>query len=59
MKRLDTTGHLYTPAQAAVVVAQLQANDPDWTYTVVHDPKGTGYSYILITDEEGELVGTY
>ena len=58
MKQLDTTNHLYTPAKAEVVAAQLQAGDPDWTYTVIHDPKGTGYSYIVITDEEGVRVGT-
>jgi hypothetical protein len=59
MKRLDTTEHLYAPATAIAVAATLQAGDPDWTYTAVHDPKGTGYSYIVITDEDGEVVGKY
>jgi hypothetical protein len=51
--------HLYQPAQAEQIAAQLQESDDDWTYRVVHDPKGTGYSYITIYDEEGELVGKY
>ena len=60
MKQLDTTEHLYSPTQAEQIVRQLQAGDEDsWTYTAVHDPKGTGYSYIAIHDEEGMLVGKY
>jgi hypothetical protein len=57
MKQLDTTHKLFSPAQATAVAAELQAGDPDWTYTAVHDPKGTGYSFITITDEDGVLVG--
>ena len=59
MKLLDTTEHLYAPAKAEAVAAELQAHDEDWTYKVVHDPKGTGYSYIAIYDEDGEFVGKY
>ena len=59
MKQLDTTAHLYSPTKAEQVAAQLQAGDMDWTYTVVHDPQGTGYSYIMITDEDGAMVGKY
>lgn len=57
MKLVDTTPTLFTPAHAEAVAAELQAGDADWTYTVVHDPKGTGYSYITITDEDGERIG--
>ena len=31
-KTLDTTHHLYTPAQAEALAAQLQASDDDWTF---------------------------
>ena len=57
-KLLDTTHHLYTPAQAEALAAQYQAGDPDWMYVVVHDPAGTGYSYITVIDEDGECVSS-
>jgi DUF438 domain-containing protein len=57
MKMMDTTEHLYAPAKAEALAADLQAGDADWTYTVVHDPKGVGYSYIAIYDEDGNFVG--
>jgi hypothetical protein len=56
-KTLDTTSHLYTPAQAEALAARLQASDPDWRYVPVHDPKDTGYSYITVVDEDGEFIG--
>lgn len=57
LKLIDTTGHLFTPAAAEAKAGELQAGDPEWTYVVVHDPAGTGYSYIEIRDESGEAVG--
>ena len=56
MKTLDTTETLFAPAKAIKVAAELAAGDPDWTYTVVHCPRGTGYSFINIFDEDGEFV---
>lgn len=57
MKLIDSTTKLFAPAKAEEVAASLKAGDPDWDYVVVHDPKGTGYSYISIFDEDGEFVG--
>ena len=57
MKMLDTTSKLFSPQEAIKVAAEMAAGDPDWTYTVKHDPKGTGYSFIEIYDEDGEFVG--
>lgn len=57
MKLLNNVAKLFTPDQAVKTVNNLQAGDPDWTYVAVHDPKGTGYSFINIFDEDGELVG--
>jgi len=59
MKKLDTTETLYTKEEAEKVAAELNANDDDWTYTAIHDPKGTGYSFIIIHDEDGEFVAKF
>ena len=60
MKLLDTTEHLYAPATAETVAAALQAGEEEgWTYRVVHDPTGRGYSYIAIYDDDGEMIGKY
>jgi hypothetical protein len=56
MKLIDTTHTLYTPEEAERIAAEMNATD-DWAYTVRHDPKGTGYSFIEIIDEDGEYVG--
>ena len=56
MKLLDTTPHLFTHADAVKIANELHTGDPDWTYIVVDDPKGTGYSRIVIHDETGEYV---
>ena len=56
MKILDTTHQLFTPEQAATIAAQMNASDEDWTYVAKHDPKGTGYSFIEIYEEDGEIV---
>ena len=56
MKMLDTTHKLFPKDEAIKVAAELKAGDPDWNYTPVHDPKGTGYSFIEVYDEDGEFV---
>lgn len=50
------THTLYTPAKAEAVAAEMNETDEDWSYVVVHDPKGTGYSFIEVYDEDGILV---
>lgn len=50
---------LFAPAKAEEVAAALHEGDEDWDYRVVHDPKGTGYSYIDIYDEDGEFVSAF
>ena len=49
--------NLYNPEEAEAKAQMLQELDPDWTYKTVHDPKGTGLSFIEVHDEDGELVG--
>ena len=56
MKRIDTTPKLFTPEKAITVAAEMGAKDEDWTYAPDHDPKGTGYSRVIIHDEDGEFV---
>jgi len=46
---------LFNPKDAEEKALELNESD-DWTYKVVHCPKGTGYSYIEIYDEEGEFI---
>jgi hypothetical protein len=49
---------LFLPADADMVAAAMQdGEDEGWTYKAVHDPNGTGYSFIEIRDEAGILVG--
>ena len=48
----------FTPAEADRVKQELQANDPDWTYVVKHDPTGKGYSFIEIY-EDGEFISRF
>lgn len=54
--KINTTSKLFTPADAEAKAAELKAGDPDWDYRVVHDPKGTGWSFIEVYDEDGEFV---
>ena len=54
-KMLNTTSNLYAPERAEEIAKEMNASD-DWTYTVIHDPAGTGYSFIEIYDEDGEFV---
>lgn len=50
--------NLFPPERAEEVARDLRAADEDgWTFTAVHDPKGTGASYVEIRDETGEPVG--
>ena len=57
MKTLDTTEVLYSPGKAREVVRALNDGDLDgWTYQVVDDPAGEGFSRIAVYDETGEFV---
>jgi len=46
---------LFTYEIAKEKAKELNDND-DWTYKVVPCPKGIGYSFIEIYDEDGEFV---
>ena len=46
----------YTPEEAERIAKILNETDEDWNYIVKHDPKGTGYSFIEVYDEENEFV---
>ena len=48
---------LFTKEKSIEVAVMMQENDPEWTYTPVHCPKGTGYSFIEIYDEDGLFIG--
>ena len=48
---------LYSPEDAIAKAQILQEGDLDWTYEAIHDPKGLGWSFIEVRDEDGELVG--
>ena len=51
------THRLMSPEAAEIKAAALNADpDEDWTYRAVHCPKGTGYSYIAVYDEDGEFI---
>jgi hypothetical protein len=50
---------LLEPERAEQIALDLQEEDPDWSYQVRHDPKGTGLSFIEIFDEEGKFVGRW
>ena len=47
---------LFTPEKAEALAGQMSLDEPEWTYTADHDPKGTGYSRVKVTDEDGEFV---
>lgn len=57
MKLIDTTPSLFTPEKAEALAAEMGTEDDEWTYKADHDPKGTGYSRVVIHDEDGEFVG--
>lgn len=54
--KINTTHKLFNPKDAEDKAVELNAGDPDWDYRVVHDPKGTGFSFIEVYDEDGEFV---
>ena len=56
---LNTTSQLFPPTLAEAKASELKLGDPDWDYKVSHDPKGTGYSFIEIYDENGEFVAKF
>jgi hypothetical protein len=46
------------PADAELAATMAEAEDGcGWKYVAVHCPKGTGFSFINIFDEDGEFVG--
>ena len=56
MMKLDMTKKFYTKEKAEAVAAEMNATDDDWVYVAKHDPKGTGWSFIEVYDEDGEFV---
>jgi hypothetical protein len=53
---ISTPTTYFTRDKVDAAAAELAKSDPDWEYRVVNDPKGTGYSFIEIYDEDGEFV---
>jgi len=50
----------FSREKANETAAMLNADEyDDWTYVAKHDPKGTGYSFIEIYDEDGEFVSDF
>jgi hypothetical protein len=49
---------LYSPEDAEANAQILQAGDSDWTYEAIHDFMGTGWSSIVVHDEDGDLIGS-
>ncbi len=58
MTLLNQPAKLFEPTEAELIAADMQSEDPEWTYTVRHDPTGRGYSLIDVFDEDGEFVAT-
>ena len=55
---LNPVPNALPPNEAEALATRLNADEDDaWTYSVQHDPKGTGGSLIVIHDEEDEHVG--
>ena len=48
---------VFNADQIEAVLRDLRESDPDWTYTPVYDPKGSGKAFVEIYDEDGEFVG--
>ena len=55
-KKIDTTPKLFTPEAAEALAEAMGAADLEWSYAADHDPAGTGFSRVVIHDEEGEFV---
>jgi len=49
----------YSPEEAERKAKIMNETDEDWNYVVKHDPKGTGYSFIEIYDEDNEFVAYF
>ena len=58
MTLLNQPAKLFEPTEAELIAADMQSEDPEWTYAVRHDPTGRGYSLIDVFDEDGEFVAT-
>ena len=58
MTLLNQPAKLFEPTEAELIAADMQSEDPEWTYTVRHDPTGRGYSLIDVFDEDGKFVAT-
>lgn len=57
---LPTGPHHYPPSEAERVATLLQAEDPDWTYTVQYPPEDDqGWAHIEVRDEQGQFVGLF
>lgn len=48
---------LFKSSEADRIASSLNETDPDWNYVVKHDPKGTGFSFIEVYDDEKVFVG--
>jgi hypothetical protein len=60
MLKLYSTYHLYPPATATRIAAELTAADTEgWRYEAKHDPTGRGQSFIEIFDDAGEYVARF
>jgi hypothetical protein len=59
MKITNEPNKLYPPEVAEKVAAELNASGDGWKYVVNHDPKGTGYSFIEVYDEDGIFVSKF
>ncbi len=55
--RVTQETKFFSPEAAEAMAKEMNNDDPDWEYKVVHCPKGTGYSFIEIYDEDGERLG--
>jgi len=53
---LDTNEKLFSHIEEEAFINMMKIGDPEWTYIACHDPKGTGYSFIEIYDENGDFV---
>lgn len=55
-KIINEPARLLTREKAEALAAELNAGNDGWEYRPNHDPKGTGYSFIEIF-ENNELIG--
>jgi len=53
---LDQNEKLFSPIEVEAFINMMKIGDPEWKYVACHDPKGTGYSFIEIYDENGDFV---